>query len=310
MPTRRSLVLGGATIVLGACASGPLADTSAAIAPSEGATSSVRYPCTSSYSRRRFELTFVGSHHGAERMNETQAHVQEAFSRAAPRVLIVEGFATDEGPSPADVSENARRGESDWARGEGGFATRLALAAGIPFFGGEPTRRQMYDALLQQGYTQEALFGGLVLDATAQSLLADRLQSPSEERFAELFAAVQHLLREEQSLDLPPDYNIDDFYAWYRNNFGVAFREDPRILTRIAPDPATRIGRMHIASNRLRDVHLLGSIRTKLEEYRSVLVVYGGGHLTALSPALADMLVPPTGTCWREQGMNPRSPHA
>lgn len=297
MPTRRSLVLGGATIVLGACANGPLADTSAAIAPSEGTTSSVRYPCTSSYSRRWFELTFVGSYHGADRRTETQAHVQDAFTRAAPRTLIVEGFATDDGPSPAGASEDARRGESDWARGEGGFAIRLALASGVPFFGGEPTQRQLYDALLQQDYTQEDLFGGLMLNAVGQSLLADQLQSPSDERFSELFAAVQRLLREEQSLDLPPDYDMDDFYAWYRSTFGVAFREDPRILTRIAPDPATRIGRMHIASNRLRDVHLLDSIRTKLEEYRKVLVVYGGGHLTALSPALADMLAPPTGTC-------------
>lgn len=297
MSTRRSLVFGGVTIVLGACASGLLADTSAAIAPSEGAISSVRYPCTNSYRRRRFELTFVGSHHGAERRTETQAHVQDAFSRAAPRVLIVEGFATGEGPSPAEVSEDARRGESAWARGEGGFAVRLALAADIPFFGGEPTRRQMYDALLQQGYTREDLFGGLLLDATAQNLMADRLVSPSEERFAELFAAVQRLLREEQSLDLPPDYDMDDFCTWYRGAFGVAFREDPHIPARTAPDPASRIGRMHIASNRLRDVHLLGSIRARLEEYGKVLVVYGGGHLTALSPALTDMLAPPTGTC-------------
>lgn len=223
--------------------------------------------------------------------------MQEAFSRAAPRALIVEGFATDEGPSPADVSENARRGESDWARGEGGFAVRLALAAGIPFFGGEPTRRQMYDALLQQGYTREDLFGGLMLNATAQSLMADQVLSPSDERVADLFAAVQRLVREEQSLDLPPDYGMDDFYAWYRGAFGIAFREDSIIVRRTAPDPANRIGRMYIASNRLRDVHLLGSIRARLEEYRKVLVVYGGGHLTALSPALADMLAPPTGAC-------------
>ncbi len=227
--------------------------------------------------------------------------MQEAFSRDAPRVLIVEGFATDEGPSPADVSENARRGESAWAHGEAGFAVRLALAAGIPFFGGEPTRRQMHDALLQQGYTREDLFGGLVLNATAQSLMANQLLSPSDERFSELFAAVQRLVREEQSLDLPPDYDMGEFYNWYRGAFGVAFREDPHILARTAPDPANRIGRMHIASNRLRDVHLLGSIRARLEEYSKVLVVYGGGHLTALSPALADMLAPPIGTCPLQQ---------
>jgi hypothetical protein len=212
-------------------------------------------------------------------------------------MLIAEGFPTDKGPSPADVSEDARRGESAWARAEGGFAIRLALAAGIPFFGGEPTRRQMYDALLQQGYSQEDLFGGLVLDATVQSLMANQLQSAGDERFSDLFAAVQRLIRQEQSLDLPPDYGMDDFYAWYADAFGVAFREDQSILARTAPNPATRIGRMHIASNRIRDVHLLSTIRTRLEEHRRVLVVYGGGHLTALSPALADMLGPPTGTC-------------
>ncbi|MGH6950469.1 MAG: hypothetical protein ACREH4_06335 [Vitreimonas sp.] len=297
---RRQFLIGGAALI-GGCASRSLADTSSFIAASDTTTEWRQYPCAAIYRQGRFELTFVGARHDADPEGATQALVRSAFAQAAPRAVIVEGFATETGVSPADAAEDARQAQSAWARGEAGLAVRLALDGEIPFRGGEPTQRQVYDALLAQGYSIDELFGGLVLNATIQSLQAGQLHSGADPRFSNLFDAVQRMIRSEQSLALPPDYSAERFYAWYEAAFDAPFQSDPALITRGAPDPSTHVGRMHIAWDGPRDVNLLRIIRETLTEHERVLVVYGGSHLTALEPALAEMLGPPTSLCGSQQ---------
>jgi hypothetical protein len=112
-----------------------------------------------------------------------------------------------------------------------------------------------------------------------------------------LFNAVLQMVRSEQSLDLEANYDVEGFYAWYQGAFDISFAHDADLVRRAAPDPETRIGRMNIAWNQPRDIHLFHTIREKLNEYGRVLVVFGGGHLSALSPALSQMLGPPSGAC-------------
>ncbi|MBY0565262.1 MAG: hypothetical protein K2P58_13905 [Hyphomonadaceae bacterium] len=296
MATRRLFVWGGLGLITG-CASRDLLDASGLVGRSDVSSDWRQYPCVARYRRGHIELTFVGARHDADENGQTQRLVREAFAEARPRLVIVEGFSSNDGLSPVDALRNAQRGESAWAKGEAGLAIRLAAAAQTPFMGGDASQKQVYDILLAQGYTTDELFGGLVLRATIQSLTAGQLDSPADPRFTHLFNAVLQMVRSEQSLDLDPNYGVEDFYAWHHAAFGVSFAHDADLVRRAAPDTETRIGRMNIAWNQPRDIHLFHTIREKLNEYGRVLVVFGGGHLSALSPALSQMLGPPTGAC-------------
>jgi hypothetical protein len=104
-------------------------------------------------------LAFLATQHVVTHRNPKLAAIDRAFEHARPAHVILEGFPTAMGESPAPLVETARRrgshGADDFARGEAMYAANLALSAGIPFLGGEPTRGELATALVDRGYTSE-----------------------------------------------------------------------------------------------------------------------------------------------------------
>ena len=115
-----------------------------------------RAPFIVTYHSGEKMLTFVGADHVFTNENSTIDAVRHAFDGAGPAAVIVEGFPTALGPSPAVIVDSIRRRDAPdadgYSRSEGAFAASLAIARNVPFFGGEPTVGEEIAGLVAHGH--------------------------------------------------------------------------------------------------------------------------------------------------------------
>lgn len=252
------------------------------------------YPYVALHERAGRRLAFVAAAHSQERDGPTQRSVRAAFDRVRPAVVIVEGVPSSLGENPADVVALARRTDDPaaepYARGEAGYAASLALGAGVPFVGGEPTEALQARALAAQGFDPLDVFHADLLALLGQSIRGGEITGPDDPAFDAAFGRWTVSLSIER--DDPPRISYEGFADWYRAQYGVDYRSDPLFAARADPGADSLVGRIVQARSLLRDRHLLGVILRAVERYKRVLVVYGGTHRTALARALTAELGP------------------
>ncbi len=261
----------------------------------------VAVPFVASYRKGTERLVFVGAHHAFQPTDPTMRAVKAGFDQFQPKVVILEGFPTTMGHNPPPlVAEAHRYGATDadeYARGEGMYAGSIALARGVPFIGGEPTREEENQVLKSKGFTDADLaFTGL-LGAYSQALRSGDMPDTSAESLAKIYPRLAQdlkapLNRGGWNLDAP---SLEDFRERYKTMYGVDIVGDERFPLRIdVVNDNTRNGQQGKVDMMTRDRHLLGLIEQQLAERHSVLVVYGGSHWATLSGALQEQLGKPT----------------
>jgi hypothetical protein len=248
------------------------------------------YPYLASFERRGRRLAYVAADHDYQPNGPTHALVQRVFEAHAPRAVIVEGFATSRGAGAMNADITSAR-PSSWAQGEAGHTARLALDAGIPYWGGEPDGRAISAALLMQGFSKEDLLADKILRLLPQTLAVGELTGPRDPRFESLLRIWVAIAAAD--LDQPPPFGPTEFYAWYSDNFSADFAEDPAFATRHSAGPTNRVAALVRAQSAFRDKHLLALIMARLESHRDVLVVFGGTHFVAQRRALTAALGEP-----------------
>lgn len=239
------------------------------------------------YRRAGRRLAFVAAEHGIDPASSTFAMIRRAFDWLRPRAVIVEGFPTTWGESPAYMVAATRKPPTAWTtyeRGEAFQAIRLAVEHGVPFWGGEPTDRQLTERLLKD-HDRLDVFYGQMFGPLAQDLRSGVFDGPADPRFDPAFRkwAVQIA----RSFDEPkPPVDADSFRNWYERRFASPVTSDPDWTARGGPGgdgPTQRVG---AAGNLLRDRYLFEVIVDRLNSHGDVLVVYGGSHLANLWDAL------------------------
>ena len=251
------------------------------------------YPYTAVHGRR---LAFVAAEHSSDPGSATHRAVRDAFERVRPSAVIIEGFPTELGENPRPIVALARtsdRPEAEpYARGEAGYAARLAVDAGVPFVGGEPSEDDLTDALIAQGFDPVDILLTDVLALLPQSIRGGQITGPDDPAFEDVFR--DRVVARAMERNNAPRVNLDDFARWYQAQYGVDYRTDPEFQARPDPGKDTTVGRILRAQSLLRDRHLLALILRKVRERGRVLVVYGGTHRTALAGALNTALGPAT----------------
>jgi hypothetical protein len=226
--------------------------------------------------------------------------VKAGFDQFQPKVVILEGFPTAMGMNPPQLVAEARRyGAADadeYARGEGKYAESIALARGIPFIGGEPTREEQNQVLKTKGFTDSDLaFNGL-LGEYSQALKSGDMTDTTAESLANIYPSLAEDLgaptsRGGWNLEAP---SLDELRARYKKTYGVDLVGDAQFPMRIdVVNDNTPNGEQVKVTMMTRDRHLLGLIEQQLSETHSVLVVYGGSHWATLSAALQKRLGKP-----------------
>ena len=252
------------------------------------------YPYVAEHARRGARLAFVAAAHSADRGSPTHQQVRRAFEHLKPTAVIIEGIPSEWGENPLPIVELARSTDDPaaepYARGEAGYAASLALNAGVPFLGGEPTERDQTAALVAQGFSPVDIFNTDLLKVLPQSIRGGEITELGDESFQRVFRRWAVSLASER--DDPPRVHLDDFTRWYQVQYGVDYRGDPLFDKRADPGADTTAGAILRAQALVRDRHLLGVILDTLKTRQRVLVVYGGTHRTTLARALSRELGP------------------
>jgi hypothetical protein len=263
------------------------AELAASVEPSE-------YPYVAEHSRSGRRLAFVAATHTVDRNSATHRDVRRAFDHVRPAAVIIEGIPSSWGENPEAVVELARMTDDPsaqpYARGEAGYAASLALAAGVPFLGGEPTEAERTRDLLLQGFDAVDVFHTDLLGLLVQAISTGQITGPADPRFDGVFGLKTVSLAMER--ENPPRITYEGFADWYLAQFGADYRTDPLFTRRFDPAAETLVGRLLRAQSQIRDRHLLQVIMDTLKRRERVLVVYGGTHRTTLARALTRALGP------------------
>jgi hypothetical protein len=257
----------------------------------------VTVPFVAIYRNGIERLVFVASHHTFQPADPTMRAVEFGFNRIRAKVVILEGFPTVMGENPpqlvAEVHRYGTRDADEYSRGEGAYAGSLALARGVPFIGGEPTREEQNEVLKAKGFTDADLaFNGL-LGAYSQALRSGDMPDMTAGTMAKIYPSLADNLkapinRGGLNLDAP---SLAEFQERYKEMYGVDIAGDGEFPARIdVVNDVTRNGQQSKVNMMTRDRHLLGLIEKQLSEKHSVLVVYGGSHWATLSAALQERL--------------------
>lgn len=259
-----------------------------------GAQEPDSYPYVAEHSRGGQRLAFVAAAHSSDAGSSTHREVRRAFDHIKPAAVIIEGIPSEWGENPASIVELARMTNDPtaepYARGEAGFAASLALEAGVPFLGGEPSERVQTTALIGQGFSATDIFNTDLLKVLPQSIRGGEVASLGDAGFERVFRRWVLSLAAER--DDPPRVNLDDFARWYQVQYGVPYESDPLFDQRADPGAETTAGRILRAQALIRDRHLLEVILRTVRERQRVLVVYGGTHRATLAKALSRELGP------------------
>lgn len=260
----------------------------------------VAVPFVATYHRNGESLVFVGVRHAFQPNDPTMRAVADGFASIQPRVVILEGFPTVMGESPAPIVAAAQLyGTADadeFARGEGVYAASIALGRGIPFVGGEPTRGDELHALKAKGYTDTEIAFSAMVGAYSQAFRSKDMPDMS------LKSLLAYYPQAAEAVTLPwnrggwnlPALPFADLQQQYRGLYGVDIIGDVGLPDRIdVVNDRTRHGQQSRVGGMVRDRHLLGLIEQQLAERKAVLVVYGGSHWATLSAALQERLGKP-----------------
>ena len=282
---------------LSACATAP-ADRSALIAPYTTELAQTAepfpFPYTAVHRHGGRKLGFVAATHTVDPASPTMQAIREAFDHVQPAAVIIEGFPTEMGENPdviVDIVSGGEQPDADpYARGEAAYAARLAMNAGVPFVGGEPTEAEQTRALMAQGYDARDIFFTDILKVLPQSIRGGEVSGPDDPRFPGVFNrwTVSLAIEREDA----PKITLADFERWYLAQYGVDYRVDARFVDRADPSAETLVGRILRSQSLIRDRHLYRAIMNTLKRRGRVLVVYGGSHRTALAGALSASLGP------------------
>lgn len=258
-------------------------------------------PFTAVYKRRGHLLVFVAVRHVFSSDNNTIRAVDSGFALASPAIIIVEGFPTAMGENPQPLIEQARKvgtaNADEFTRGEAMHAASLALARGIPFLGGEPTRAQQVQALRRKGYVPADIAFDYLLGGLSQSIRSGDVTDTKDPKLDEAFGYWARAFADQYRLE---PMSFEDFAVRYRSMIGVELTDDAELVAHSDLEAPSALASLHQADMITRDEHLLATIEKELASKRRVLVVYGASHWTTLSEALEKRMGEPKITVFPE----------
>lgn len=254
-------------------------------------------PFTAVYRKNDRVLVFVAARHEFTPENSTLRAVDAGFAAASPAIVILEGFPTAMGENPPPVIETVRMRDTpqatDFSKGEAGHAALIALARGIPFIGGEPTRAEQVKKLESKGYSPADIAFAYLVGGLAQSLRSKDIVDTNDPKLTESFTRWARAFSDQFKLE---PLSFDEFSRRYRTMFGVDITSDTQLLTRSDPATTSPLGLQNQMDMITRDEHLLSTIEQQLASKQRVLVIYGTSHWTTLSQALEKKLGKPKTT--------------
>lgn len=242
-------------------------------------------------------LIFVAANHETDPASKTFALIDRSFSIWPVKAVIVEGVPTSLGVNPhplQSLADERPRPDGIVEGGETVPAVQGARRVGAAIWGGEADNLMIKKFASSSGVSDADLLGFYVLRVVPQWSRERAFERLGDERFKALVE--RQLQRSRQALGVPGEVlsRNQEWNDWYRatNNKAVYKSVDVEEVGPLAdgPWPTNRISE-RVA--KARDAHLLRLIARRIEDSRSVMVIFGGSHALIVRSALDSMLGTP-----------------
>jgi len=241
------------------------------------------------------ELFYLNAHHGtgSDFVNKTFLVTRLAFYTLSLKFAVLE---YDETQRDQIVTLAREHEKSDFFQAsEPIFAAHLAMEKQIPFKGGEPSDRYMFSEMEKHGYSPDDIIGLHFLTAIRQM---QRDGSFDEDQLSEYARYIFTQKRQAAGITHGNGMNsLEEFEQWY-----AAYNTTGKHYSKIsdfdvAPVKTTETSYfrdINRALGLIREPHIDTVIEESLSMHDSVLVVYGGGHLTQSRPVFEKAFGPGT----------------
>jgi hypothetical protein len=256
-------------------------------------------PFVAEYKRGPKTLLFLAAEHvPTGSLKEPLSHptyqsVKELFQDYKIDAVIVEGV--DPWPGfipPASLRVKAERCEITQYRneqcGESFFTMREALKKNRAVISGEPSSSEILSAIEAAGFQDVDLLGFYIVRAIPQWKRQGTFKTNIESaKFEEQIQRFRH------RLSISSDFSFSDFEKWYKDRMKTSASYRSIATNDTAPhggEDATFIQLLSHELGLVRDYSVVLRTAEALNEFNTVLVVYGGSHYITQEDALNDLM--------------------
>ena len=218
------------------------------------------------FSKDGKDLYYINAQHEDEALgdkhnphNATYETIRAAFRKYGFKAVVIEG-----------------KDGQNWTTHEEGVASNLAREKGIPIIGGEPSDKDILEGMKQAGYNGKDQMGFYLMRVIPYLKTKDNFATAADE-YLQKHESLQHIPENERLK------NFDEFKQWYKQHAQKEF--DTNNKDDLAPiRDGTELQKMAYLTGKIREESIDPKIMNAVNEYGSVLVVYGAGHLIESQP--------------------------
>lgn len=241
------------------------------------------------------ELFYFGVGHSSNPDDPMFSSIESEFERMKPDLILVEGIGNlPEKRAAYEQSEHKlSRDEIIRNYGESGFALNLAIQAGIACESPEPKDSEMYQALLEQGFSRENIFAQQVL-----LILPQYHRQIERGGFREY--ARPHIDNFKKSTDWNDfDYSYENAIRICEGVLGkkINVETESQPIEYVDPipwndrkDTQTIFNEISRATTIFRDRFMVARVAELVRTYKKIFVVFGGSHAVMQEPALRELM--------------------
>jgi hypothetical protein len=238
-------------------------------------------------------LYYINAHHVSGIDNPTCDVVREAITRYKPRCVVIEARTGGEVSPAAFLGDVKRLAESGFRRGgEPYYTAHLADENNIPFIGGEPIERDVFLAMEKAGYSAKDMIGSNLLRQIPQLRREGTLD---EAHFSGQATWYLGAIADSAGVSKDARMTFDEFKSWYAEHdksgkdFLQTTSED---FAPFNSSDASYFQKLSYEVGLVRERHIDTVIANSMNEYGTVLVVYGDAHLMQSHAVFEKMLGP------------------
>ncbi len=250
-----------------------------------------RAPFLAQFRQGKKQLSYIAAAHELGPENETFATIDDAIERGKPQLLILEGFETSSGESPQFIQDEALKAADKHFKksGECLYSAYHAMAANIPFMGGEAPTTAVFEHMASLGYTAKDVMAFYLLRITPQWRKEGLVNANNFDEYA-----ARYLKKSQEFSHIPAEehLSVEEFKNWYakHNSTGLDYLSiDAQKMSPVHAPDASYFERMQADVSIPREAHLDRTIADALTKYDRVMVVYGNGHYVQSAPVLEHM---------------------
>ncbi|WP_409478538.1 hypothetical protein [Pseudobdellovibrio sp. HCB154] len=222
------------------------------------------------------KLWYLASRHSNKIDQPVFKYISEVINKK-PDVIIVEGFESDLGFSPKEISESVLQGIKDgfYPAGEPSYAIELATKNNIPYIGGEPNDKLILQEILKAGYTANDLLSFNFVRRMPQINRSGELKKNKVEN---IYA--KYIKSKARDFDYKgKTLNFNKFKEWYLKNQGKKFSLTAGEKGETAPIEGPYFTqKISLEVTKIRDINILQLISNMMNKYNKVVIIYGSSH--------------------------------